>query len=356
LRAAERPGGPFQKAGLGDERCGLRGAAPRKARETNRLKKEGEQEGGRRGAFCTSAGAARDVRRIISRIPYERSALIPPSRPSPSGEGEQRQEDALHPRPAVSSAAAAIRSLLRRDGVCTRGLFVTHRPGHRSLPRASDAPEGSRQEPLRFSHREPCRDGASQPDRAVDGRTNAARQPIPASDGENIPDDKLIPLQYGQIIPADGMQMPDAEQISLSIAGEEQIGPGMKGKNPGRTRKNPLEQGRKTDGRRSVRVSDFRGLGRKENQLAERKNELVRRRNASPGRWSGEEQKPGERRYRLPPCFRGVIERMQKCTAGGRGRWKRWGAFAAPVRRRKHNGLQRTDPTRIPSTGGFGRR
>jgi hypothetical protein len=216
------------------------------------------------------------------------------------------------PRSAGSSAAGVFRSLFRWDGFCAWELFTHARPDHRSLPRPTGAWEASRQEPLRFIRREPCGGGASQPDRAVDGKTNAALPSIFAADGENIPNDGLIPAQYGQIIPADEVQRPDDEQISSSIAGGGRIGPGMEKKIPVAHGKIPVRQAKKTDGRCPVRVSDSRRLGREENRLVGRKNEPVRWGSASPGRSSGGEQKHRDRHQRLTPCFRGAIGRMRE--------------------------------------------
>jgi hypothetical protein len=204
-------------------------------------------------------------------------------------------------------------------GLCTRDAFTHPRPDHRSLSCPLGASKASRQEPLRFIRRAPCGDGASQRDRAVDGRTNAALQPIFAADGENIPDDGLIPAQYGQIILADEVQMPYDEQIFSSVAGEGQIGAEIEKKILVAHGKIPVGQAKKTDGRHPILVSDSRRLGREENRLVGRKNEPVRWGSASPVRSSGGEQKRGGRHQRRSPCFRGVVERMRERTAG------RWG-------------------------------
>ena len=116
----------------------VRGAAPRKARETNRRKKE-----------------RRVGRRYGSRSVRCRK--------------ERRSREDFYPR-----TAGVFRSLFRWDGLCARELFTHPRPVHRSRPLPPGAWEVSRQEPLRFIRRAPCGDGASQPDRAVDGKTNAA--------------------------------------------------------------------------------------------------------------------------------------------------------------------------------------
>jgi len=217
-------------------------------------------------------------------------------------------------RSAGSSAAGVFRSLLRREGHCTRDAFTHPRPVHRSRPLPPGAWEASRQEVLRYIRRAPCRGGASQPDRAGDGRTSAALPSIFAADGENIPDDGLIPAQYGQIIPANGVQMPDDEQISPSIAGGSQIWAGMEKKIPVAHGKIPVGQAKKKGKSRPILVLDSRRLGRQENRLVGRKNEPVRRCNASPVRPSGGEQKHGGSHQRRPPCFRGVIERMRERT------------------------------------------
>jgi hypothetical protein len=210
-------------------------------------------------------------------------------------------------------------------GLCTRDAFTHPRPDHRSLSCPLGAWEASRQEPLRFIRRAPFGDGASPPDRAGDGKKNAALPSIFAADGENIPDDRLIPAQCGQIIPDDGVQRPDDEQIFLSIVGGDQIGPGMEKKIPVAHGKIPVRQGRKTDDRRPILVSDSRKLGRVENRLAGRKNEPVRRCSASPGRSSRGEQKHGGRHRRRSPCFLGVVERMRERNAGRRGGGEEWG-------------------------------
>jgi hypothetical protein len=144
-------------------------------------------------------------------------------------------------------------------------------------------------------------------------------QSIFAADEENILDDGLIPAQYGQIIPADEVQRPDDEQISPSIAGGDQIGPGMEKKIPVAHGKIPVGQAKKTDGRHPILVSDSRRLGRQENRLTGRESEPVRWGSTSPVRSSGEEQNLSGRHQRRSPCVRGVVDRMRERTAG------RWG-------------------------------
>lgn len=113
--------------------------------------------------------------------------------------------------------------------------------------------------------------------------------------------------------------MPYDEQISPSIAGGGQIGAEIEKKTLVARGKIPVRQGRKKDGRRPVRVSDSRGLGRQDPELPGRENEPVRWGNASPVRSTGVGQKRGGRHQRWSPCFRGVVDRMRERTAG------RWG-------------------------------
>jgi hypothetical protein len=80
-------------------------------------------------------------------------------------------------RSAVSSAAAGVRSLLRRDGLCTRDAFTHPRPVHRSRSLPLGAWEASRQETLRFIRRAPCGAGRlSQIVQATAKRTQRSRQ------------------------------------------------------------------------------------------------------------------------------------------------------------------------------------
>jgi hypothetical protein len=60
------------------------------------------------------------------------------------------------------------------------------------------------------------------------------------------------------------VQRPYDEQISSSIAGGGQIGPGMEKKIPVAHGKTPVGQAKKMDGRHPILVSDSRRLGREE--------------------------------------------------------------------------------------------
>jgi hypothetical protein len=253
----------------------------------------------------------------------------------------------------VSSAAAVLCSLLRRDGALYSGS-VHASPGRPSFPALSARCVGS----------EPAGATAVYTSRAVRGRGVSARQCSRRQNERSAPVNfryrrrkytgrraypRTIRANYTGRRGADALRRTDFlidRRWRSNRAGDGK-------ENPGCTRKSPVGQAKKKGKRCPILVLDFCRLGRVENRLVGRKNEPVRWGSASPGRSSRGEQKHGGRHRRRSPCVRGVVDRMRERTAG---RWGQVGEGGLGIRGSApsvgHNALERTDPTRIAQGSG----